>query len=279
MMRSKDVDKQQKTGWQREEKFVGSYEVGVYWDGVGREVLQRRGDEESGIASDDTPYYALRQARFFEDYLDTALRNATTVLEVGPGPGDNLNRLRAQGKTVFGADVSEIMMKVAGRNGLDCIRPMDGAHLPFEDRFCDAVFTSTVLQHNPNQQAAQLLAEIARVASQEIHLFEDTAIVPVRDRRSHWSRRAAWYIHELQAHGFELTFKSTLPLAGQEVAAVLARITVDRHLTQGAPPSPRRLRLEDMLCRVARPIDRHVPPVLGLTRISFRRRVTAARAS
>ncbi|BBY86487.1 class I SAM-dependent methyltransferase [Mycolicibacterium tokaiense] len=247
------------------------YEAGVYWDDVGREVLQRSGAERSGIASDHTPFYALRQTQFFDQYLDSALADASSVLEVGPGPGDNLNRLRDQGKTVFGADVSRVMMSVAAQNGLHCIAAMDGMRIPYRDNFCDAVFTSTVLQHNNHHQAEQLLMEMARVASRDIHLFEDTAVVAVRDRRSHWLRRSSWYIDRLQERGFELTYHSTLPLAGQEIAAVLARLAVDRTRAQGAPPSARRLKLEKALLRMARPIDRHVPPVLGLSRMSFRR--------
>jgi SAM-dependent methyltransferase len=249
-----------------------TYEPGTYWDNVGREVQQRTGATRSGIASDHTPFYALRQKQFFEQYLDVALAEASSVLELGPGPGDNLNRLRKHGKAVFGADVSHVMMDVAAKNGLNCIRAMDGLHIPYEDRFCDAVFTSTVLQHNSPHQAEQLLREMARVAAREVHLFEDTAVVPVRDRKSHWLRRSSWYIRRLESRGFELTFHSTLPLAGQEMAAALARVTMDRTRAQGAPPSARRLQLEATLLRVARPIDRHAPPVLGLSRMSFRRR-------
>jgi SAM-dependent methyltransferase len=247
------------------------YEAEAYWDDVGREVLQRPDNEQTRIASDATPYSLLRQSSFFSDFLDPALRDSTSVLEVGPGPGANLNRLRAQGKTVFGADVSKVMIDVARRNGLDCVVQIDGSHLPFDDKFCDAVFTSTVLQHNTKGQAASLLAEIARVAAKEVHLFEDTAPIAFRSRRSHWFRRPSWYVSQLESRGYELTFQRRLPLMCQEVAAGLAWVLVDRQRGQGAPPTPRRLRLEDRLLRVARPVDRSVPPTAGLTRMSFRR--------
>ena len=66
---------------------------------------------------------------------------------------------------MHGADVSSSMREIARRNGLDCIELMDGKCLPFEDRSVDAVFTSTVLQHNDDEHAASLLAEMARVAA------------------------------------------------------------------------------------------------------------------
>lgn len=265
-----------------------THEAGAYWDNIARELLQRPHDDPSGVTSDemqhnsagqrrtfeefhDTPYYALRQIRFFEEFLDSAFGDVTSVMEVGPGPGDNLNRLRSQGKTVFGAEVSKVMVDIARRNGLDSVVQIDGSHLPFEDKFCDAVFTSTVLQHNTKERAVSLLAEMARVAAKEVHLFEDTAAIPVRDRRLHWLRTPSWYVSQLESKGYELTYQRRLPMACQEVAATIARLVVDRQLGQKARPTDRRLRLEGALCAVARPVDRHVPPIVGLTRMSFRR--------
>jgi ubiquinone/menaquinone biosynthesis C-methylase UbiE len=250
---------------------VEEYDAGAFWNDVGRQLLQRPSSDQSTIASDDTTYYALKQRRFFAEFLDPALRDASSVLEIGPGPGGNLSRLRAQGKVVHGADVSSSMREIARRNGLDCIELMDGKCLPFEDRSVDAVFTSTVLQHNDDEHAASLLAEMARVAAREVHLFEDTAPVPVRDRRSHWLRRPAWYSSRLRPLGYELTLQRRLPLTCQEIAATAARVLMDRHLPQGADPTPKRLHTEEMMLRVARPIDRVIPPAVGLTRLSFRR--------
>jgi SAM-dependent methyltransferase len=250
---------------------MATYETRAFWDNVGREVIQRPHDDHLYIASDDTPYFFLRQRRFFEEFLDPAFRDITSVLEIGPGPGGNLNRLRSQGKTVFGADVSKVMMDIARLNGLDCIVQTDGSHLPFKDKFCDAVFTCTVLQHNTKEQAAGLLAEMARVAAKEVHLFEDTAPIPFRDRRSHWLRPPSWYISLLESRGYELTFQRRLPMTCQEVAATIARVLVDPQRGQGAHATPARLRLEAILCGAARPVDRYVPPMVGLTRMSFRR--------
>jgi SAM-dependent methyltransferase len=250
---------------------MDTYEVGAFWDHVGRELLQRPHGDESSIASDDTPYYSLKQRIFFEEFLDSSFRDVNTVLEVGQGPGGNLRRLRSQGKTVFGADVSTSMLEIARRNGIESVVQIDGSHLPFEDKFCDAVFTSTVLQHNNDEHAASLLSEMARVAGKEVHLFEDTAPIYFRDRRSHWLRPPAWYVSRLASRGYELTSQRRLPLTCQEIAATFARVLVDRKLDQGARPTARRLRLESALLSAARPVDRVIPPMVGLTRMSFRR--------
>ena len=250
---------------------MSDYKPGAYWNNVGRELLERPDDDDSTIASDDTPHGVVRQVRFFEELLDQSFRHVSTVLEVGQGPGGNLTRLRSQGKTVFGADVSPSMLEVARRRGLENVVQIDGSRLPFGDKFCDAVFTSTVLQHNNPENAAKLLVEMARVAAREIHLFEDTAVIPFRDRQSHWFRRPSWYSSRLESLGFELTFQKRLPLTCQDVASTVARVLTDRGLAQGAPPTKRRLRLEERLLRLARPVDRVIPPTAGLTRMSFHR--------
>jgi SAM-dependent methyltransferase len=250
---------------------MSDYSPGRYWHKVGAELLQRPDDDGSTIASDDTPYYALKQLRFFEDFLDQAFSEAGSVLEVGQGPGGNLARLLARGiPQVTGADVSPSMIELARRHdGLDCLVLMDGAHLPFRDGAYDAVFTSTVLQHNSPELASNLLAEIGRVSGSAVHLFEDTAEFYLRDRRSHWLRPPKWYISRMEALGSVLSYQQRLPLCYQEMAATAARVLVDRKLPQGAPPSRGRLRLEGALLRMTRPVDRLVPPVLGLTRMSF----------
>lgn len=246
------------------------YRAEGYWEEVGQELLQRT-NRTSSIASDDTPFYVLKQRLFFERFLDPALQSALSVLEIGQGPGGNLERLQEQGKQVFGVDISPSMIQLARERGIKNAVLMTTPKIPFEDRFCDAVFTSTVLQHNRSADVESLLREMARVARHEIHLFEDTSPVPVRDRRSHWLRKPAWYASRLEDLGYELTDKHRLPLAWQEIAAIIARITLDGKRTQGAAPTPKRLGLEKQMLKIGRAIDRSIPPVMGLTHLSFRR--------
>ena len=248
-----------------------TYSTKNYWDTVASELLQRTEDDDSTIASDDTPYYALKQTRFFEEFLDMATRDARSVLEIGSGPGGNLARISSHGKLAFGVDVSPSMLKLARRRGPYGLVQIDGSRLPFQDGSCDAVFTSTVLQHNTPELATGLLLEMARVSAREIHLFEDTAPLHFRDRRSHWLRPPSWYASRLEPLGYELTFQKRLPLTCQEIAATVARLITDRGQRQGAPATMRRLRIEDGLSRLARPVDRVIPPMMGLTRMSFYR--------
>lgn len=245
------------------------YSTSTYWDHVGRELLKRSEQNDSTIASDDTPYYATKQRLFFEELLDPALDNARSILEVGPGPGGNLARITSPDKVVFGADVSPSMLSIARRRGFRLVR-IDGARLPFGARTFGAVFTSTVLQHNTTELATRLLLEMARVSGDEVHLFEDTGPTHLRVRRSLWLRPPSWYESILTSAGFELTYEKRLPLSCQEVAATIARVLVDRDRAQGASATARRLRLEDRLLRFARPLDRTIPPMIGLTRMSFR---------
>lgn len=248
-----------------------TYSAKAYWDKVGRVLLQRSRDDDSTIVSDDTPYYTLKQECFFEEFLDPATESGGSILEIGPGLGGNLSRLSSHGKVAFGADVSSSILNYARERGSYRLVQTDGIHLPFRDKSCDVVFTSTVLQHNSTKCARILLMEMARVSAHEIHLFEDTAPLPFRDRRSHWLRRSSWYTSLLESRGYELVSVKRLPLAFQEIAATVARVLVDHDRPQGAPGTARRLRLEARLMKVARPVDRVLPPLVGLTRMSFRR--------
>jgi hypothetical protein len=148
---------------------------------------------------------------------------------------------------------------------------MDGSELPFRDQSCRVVFTSTVLQHNAPDQCIALMREMARVCSDGLHLFEDTARVRVRDRRSHWLRSPGWYAAHIEPLGFRLTVVDRLALTWQEVAAVASRAVLPGSHQEGAPLSNARVQLERSLLRIARVPDRVLPPMAGLTRMSFHR--------
>ncbi len=245
------------------------YSATDYWDRVGRS-LRAREDDASLIAGDDTRFYRAKRRLFLEHFLGPAVEPSASVLEVGSGPGGNLAWLAPRAAVVVGADISGPMLEVARRNGAESLVKVDGVHLPFRDRAFSVVFTATVLQHSPPDRCIALLREMTRVCRDGLHLFEDTAPVGIRDRRSHWLRRPGWYAARMEALGFGVASCERLPLTWQELAAVAARVTAGRH-QDGDPLSPARVRLERQLLRVARIPDRVLPPIAGLTRMSFRR--------
>jgi SAM-dependent methyltransferase len=247
------------------------YDAATYWDDVAAHLLTRS-DEATVVAGDDTPFYRAKRRLFLDSMLLPAMATADFMLEVGCGPGGNLAFLAAHGTEAVGADVSPRMLqRVADTLGIQGTL-IDGRHLPFADYHFPSVFTATVLQHNTDDQAAALLAEMARVSSAEVHLFEDTGSVSMHDRPSHWLRRPSWYVERLGAAGFDLVHHERLPIACQEIAATFARAIYGRRHREGQPVESQRRRVENAALSVARVLDRIVPPVLGLTRMSFRRR-------
>ncbi|MFE7573143.1 class I SAM-dependent methyltransferase [Streptomyces sp. NPDC057521] len=243
-----------------------------YWDEVARHLPAREigGDL---VAGDDTPFYRIKRAAFLEKLLAPALADATTILEVGSGPGGNVGWLTGKGKKVTGADISPEMLAQARMNVEAEFVQTDGSTLPFDDRSFDAVFAATVLQHNRPADAEALLREMARVADSSVHLFEDTSVLPVQDRPSHWLRRPSWYAQVLEANGFVLTKRERLRQTAQEAMAVLVRTASPRTRHEGARTTERHRKIEAALLPVTRAIDAVVPPAVGLTRMSFSRRI------
>lgn len=99
-------------------------------------------------------------------YLVAAVRQGSTVLDLGTGSGRLLPHLRERAGGIIGVDASPRMLEAARSRvqseGLDVdLRLGDFAHLPLHDAECDAVIANMVLHHLP--EPAQVLTEIRRV--------------------------------------------------------------------------------------------------------------------
>src|SRR6266545_680979 len=248
------------------------YHAASYWEDVAQRITARDGNA-TFVAGDDTSFYLRKRALFLDRLRAPATANVHQVLEVGCGPGGNLLWLASRGKSVAGADVSPSMLLHARRSlPVTPLTLIDGRRLPFADRSFESVMTATVLQHNPPAYVRALIAELARVAASEVHLFEDTAWIAIRDRRSHWLRTIGWYVEQMAAAGFEPVLHERLPLAAQEVAAALVRVAVGRGHSEGAHVARKRHRAEAAIGWAAQLVDAVLPAGVGLTRMSFRRR-------
>jgi SAM-dependent methyltransferase len=94
------------------------------------------------------------------------------VLEIGFGPGRTLGLLAERGARVTGVDVSEEMVRLAGRRNAELVRTGDltlhrgdGVMLPVQDNSQDAVLSVHNLYFWPEPEAT--IAEIARVLRPE----------------------------------------------------------------------------------------------------------------
>jgi ubiquinone/menaquinone biosynthesis C-methylase UbiE len=130
-----------------------SYHPENYWDNVAGEIASR--EDLTIIAGDDEPYYRYKRKRFL-DLFRTLDFSGKSVLEIGSGPGGNLEVVHAMGaRMVAGADISSQMISVARHNlagkNIQLVK-INGRELPFPGQSFDIVFTSTVLQHNTNEE-------------------------------------------------------------------------------------------------------------------------------
>lgn len=176
-----------------------TYDPERHWTSVAENIAKR----EAGnvIASDDEPLERVKRAKFVERFLSQLEVLDKSVLEVGCGPGGNLQVLRAlKPRRLVGADVSQAMLDLADHDELVKI---DGRTLPFADDEFDVVFSSTVLMHNVDSTAGPLVAQMCRVSREQVVLFEEVS----PRRREHFSyvkRTVSEYTAFCETHGYRL---------------------------------------------------------------------------
>lgn len=249
------------------------YNPETYWDAVAA-VIRSRQDLKT-IAGDDEPYYRYKRKRFLK-LLGTFDFTNKTVLEIGCGPGGNLDFVYNKGcKKITGVDVSQQMISlaeelVAGKE-IDVIK-INGKDLPFENKAFDVVFTSTVLQHNTNEEALRtLVQEICRVAKGEVFLFERIER-KITGHESNVGRPVRYYESLLQPHGFGLTSKQPLPIQASYFVCGAIRKTFNRKTRrEGEPLTSVSVKLENLLLPLTSILDRVIPSNRDLTLLRFKR--------
>ncbi len=152
---------------------MSNYHPEPYWSEVARKIKCR--ENKNVIAGDDEPYYRYKRKKFL-NLLDELDFSGKSVLELGSGPGGNLNEVWKQKPgRLAGADISAEMIEIAGKNipGEIELFKIDGKKLPFADREFDIVFSATVLQHNTDKQMLKsIMEEMCRVSKHKVYLFE-----------------------------------------------------------------------------------------------------------
>ncbi len=182
-----------------------SYHPETYWSEVASRIKSRTG--KNVIAGDDEPYYRYKREKFL-NMLSTVNFNNKSILEVGCGPGGNLNFIyQFAPKRLVGVDISNEMVELAKSNVLTKeieIYKIDGISLPFAASIFDVVITATVLQHNTNDvMMRKILAEIGRVSKKQILLFEKTDKT-IRGDELCLARPVSYYQDILNEFGYQL---------------------------------------------------------------------------
>jgi 2-polyprenyl-3-methyl-5-hydroxy-6-metoxy-1,4-benzoquinol methylase len=94
-----------------------------------------------------------------------------SVLELGMGGGDDLDRLTSAGFAATGSDASEVFLRrYAERGGQSPTLCLDALTLDTEQRF-DAIFSNKVMQHLTREEVAASLARQAKVIQRDGHIF------------------------------------------------------------------------------------------------------------
>jgi SAM-dependent methyltransferase len=247
------------------------YHPEKYWDEVAEQISSRK--DLKIIAGDDEPYYRYKRSRFLKLFngLDFT---GKSVLEIGSGPGGNLEVVYSKGaKSVTGSDISSQMVALAKRNltgkNIDIVK-INGRDLPFASNAFDIVFTSTVLQHNPDEQTLKrLIAEICRVSAREIYLFERTER-KVTGHESNVGRPISYYEGMLKPYGFVLASKQFLPIqASFFVCGVIRKLLNSKSRREGEQLTKASILLEKIALPVTKLLDELIPSRRDVTFLRF----------
>jgi SAM-dependent methyltransferase len=186
-------------------------QVRSHWSTIANRMRERRSGGR--IAGHDTPYYRYKSDQFQSRLLSQVPVVGKSVLDVGCGAGGPLSAMaQRRPRRLVGCDLTPEMVELARENVPSAeIVQIDGGSLPFGDGEFDLLTTVTVLQHNPDDLCARLLAEICRVSNDQVFLFEDTRQgddYESESQRQHenlWHRLPFWYANLCSKHGFDLT--------------------------------------------------------------------------
>ncbi len=185
---------------------TSNYHPEPYWSEVAERIDNR--DGRNVIAGDDEPYYRYKRNRFL-DMLRTLDFNDKKALELGGGPGGNLEFIMANytPKSLTDADISAKMLEIASANvknpSVQFVK-IDGQHLPFDNQAFDLTFTATVLQHNTDDvMLRQIISELCRVTGDKVVIFERIEAVIKGDSLC-VGRPTSYYAELFGQHGFKL---------------------------------------------------------------------------
>lgn len=250
-----------------------SYNPENYWDNVGKSIGSRQ--DTNIIAGDDEPYYRYKR-RLFLDIFSKIDFTDKSVLEIGSGPGGNLDFLSHKGcKKITGVDISQQMISLAKNllenKNIDIIK-INGKELPFPNRTFDLVFTSTVLQHNTNEEVLkQLISEICRVSDDQVLLFERIES-KIKGHESNLGRPISYYESLMKEYDFRLVSKHALPIqASFLVCGVIRKVFNPSSRKEGEPLTKFSILLEKVVLPVTSLLDKIIPSNRDAMLLIFKR--------
>jgi SAM-dependent methyltransferase len=239
-----------------------SYHPDPYWSEVAEQIRQR--GKKNFLAGDDSPFFRYKRAKFLSLFTQLPFSNKI-VMEVGSGPGGNLNELTQKDiKKIYAVDISASMIELAKANLSD--HPnfnkiefvhINGQEIPLPDRSIELAYTVTVLQHNTNEQMLKrLIDEICRVSAKDIVIFEriDSKI---KGNELCYGRPIEYYSSLFSSNGFTLQRSAFLNIRiSHFVCTAISKIFNKPGRKEGEPLSGLSVTLQKIALLITRPLDK-----------------------
>ncbi len=252
---------------------MNEYHPEPYWSEVAEKIKTR--DEENVIAGDDEPYYRYKRQKFL-DLLNSLSFKGKSVLEIGCGPGGNLNEIYAQKPSrLAGVDISSNMIEMAENNLSTEIEltKVDGTSLPYADHEFDIVFSATVLQHNTDEKMLyQIMNEMCRVSKHKVFLFERIEKTITGDDLC-LGRPVEYYEAICNINGFNLASKKFINTRASYYLAGATRKGLNKsRRKEGEPLSRPSVIVQNMLLPVTKLLDKVFTSKKDIARLEFVRK-------
>jgi ubiquinone/menaquinone biosynthesis C-methylase UbiE len=249
------------------------YIVEPYWDEVAKNISKRT--DIKIIAGEDDPFYRHKRKLFLKLFNDVVF-SGKIVLEIGSGPGGNLALVYEKGcKKVTGVDISNEMIALAkqnlGKKDVEVIK-IDGRTLPFEDGAFDLIYTSTVLQHNVQEDALiALVDEICRVSNSEIILFERIE-TKIKGNETTTGRPVAYYKNLVEKHNFRLCKTKFLPIqCSYYICGAIRKVFNSKNHKEGEPFTRLSINLQKLALPITKLLDKAIPSNRDVAMLHFKK--------
>ncbi len=252
---------------------MSKYNPESYWSKVAQRVKIR--SHKNVVAGDDSPYYRYKRSKFINMLMDFDW-NDKTVLELGSGPGGNLKQLlETKAKSLNGVDISSEMIELAEANINDTrvgLTKINGTEIPFADESFDVVFSSTVLQHNTDEEMMKkILKEMCRVSGDSVILFERIESKIKGDDLCK-GRPVHNYVEICKSMGFNLVEKSFINIQTSFlVSGAIRKLFNSRKRVEGEQLSKFSVFLQKLTLPITKPLDNIFKVDRDLGKLVFKR--------
>jgi ubiquinone/menaquinone biosynthesis C-methylase UbiE len=123
------------------------------------------------------------------------VKSGDKILEVACGTGAQASRFRSSGARYIGIDISQAMLNIASRRGLNCIQA-DGCSLPFENNDFDVATISLALHQVDPDIRSSMFREIIRVTKPDGRIIVADYTISASDRI--FPRIQQWIIRRIE---------------------------------------------------------------------------------